>query len=562
MNVFSDELKITSFVVKVVSRCNINCDYCYVYKHVDQSYKKQPVRLSKAHITLFARRLDEYLSHSGVDTMRICLHGGEPLLAGLKYLENFFITLHQNIENIGKVRFAIQTNAVLLTREFLDLFRKYQVGISLSLDGPRSANDKHRLDHQGNSTYDKVTQAIHLLKTDYPELFLGMISVIDPTNDPKEIIDYFAAIDPPSYDLLFPDANHFVHPPLRVDHPEIYEEWIRQALRHWYTNHPRLSLRMFRNVCDAIYGQPTESEFFGNGNISYLILESDGSYHYSDLLKAAYEGASNTGLHVESAAISDVLKAQSIQGFQAQLLTENKCESCFKCPELNICGSGQIAHRFGPKGFKHPTTYCRETLAMITEARHLIFKARAAQMLVQPDLFRDAMMDTLFSEQSLYLTGAIMRKEVSLVSGLDAAPVMQLLQETFGNFIQECGLILSHHQHVLQDNNLFNSAEIILDGFLKRKFQLVNTAYPLAATGSELESVYRLAYRYRFWQSVIDRTPDAYQKACETKELLVAAACSLNVSLLSDMGRAFFNTLLNEFLQDCIEYQGNSYVAC
>lgn len=539
MSEFSEKIKITSFVVKVVSRCNINCDYCYVYKHVDQSYKKQPLKLSKAHITLFARRIDEYLSQSGVDTMRICLHGGEPLLAGLKYLENFFITLHQNIRNIDKVRFAIQTNAVLLNREFLDLFRKYRVDISLSLDGPRTANDKHRLDHNGHSTYEKVSQAIHLLQTEYPELFLGIISVIDPTNDPKEIIDYFASINPPSYDLLFPDANHFVQPPGRQVQPGIYEEWIKQAVSHWYTKHPKLSLRMFRNICDAICGLPTESEFFGNGNIGYLILESDGSYHYSDLLKATYEGASHTGLHVESASIEDVLSASCIQGYQSQLLTENKCESCFKCPELKICGSGQIAHRYGPKGFKHPTTYCGEMLTMIRQARHLIYKEKAAQIVANPVPLRKAMMELLFSDQAIYLFSALMDEEVILPGGSHVPAELQRLERTIGNCSRE----------FVNLGTVQPAAELLLDVIIKRRFEIIDKAFPLAANSLELEEVYRLAYRYRFWQSQITHMPNAYEKAYETKQLLLQALASLDADRLSDMGHAFYKALHDEFLQ-------------
>lgn len=557
----SNEVKITSFVVKVVSRCNINCDYCYVYKHVDQSYKKQPLRLNKAHITLFARRIDEYISQSGIEIMRICLHGGEPLLAGLNYLENFFITLHQNIQNINKVRFAIQTNGVLITKEILDLFRKYNVGVSLSLDGPRSANDKHRLDHKGLSTYEKVFNAIQMLKTEYSDLFLGIISVIDPTNDPREIIDFFAAIDPPSYDLLFPDANHFVHPPLRLEQPKIYEDWIRQTLHYWYRNQPELRLRMFRNVVGAVVGYPTESEFFGNGDVGYLILETDGSYHYSDLLKATYEGASHTGLHVESAGIADVLKAQAIEGFRSNLFIENKCDTCLKCPELNICGSGQIAHRYGPKGFDHPTTYCRETLTMIREARHLVAKDNANHLSTDVHQFCQDIMRTLFSDQALYLIGALTQQEVPADIEWNQEPTtesLNYLQKAFGNFSHEIKL-------VLPSANIENEPEIILEQFIAAKFAIIQKYLPLTSSDTSFEGlklVYSLAYSYRYWQTATDWTEQAYFRASERKETFLKAINSLEFTALSPLGQTFFATLIDEFLPGQIVYKGNCYVYC
>ena len=36
----------TNLVVKVASRCNLNCTYCYVYNMGDNSYKLQPKFMS------------------------------------------------------------------------------------------------------------------------------------------------------------------------------------------------------------------------------------------------------------------------------------------------------------------------------------------------------------------------------------------------------------------------------------------------------------------------------------------------------------------------------------
>ena len=47
----------TSFLVKVASRCNLNCSYCYMYQHADQSWKKKPLTLSAQHQDLLATRL-------------------------------------------------------------------------------------------------------------------------------------------------------------------------------------------------------------------------------------------------------------------------------------------------------------------------------------------------------------------------------------------------------------------------------------------------------------------------------------------------------------------------
>lgn len=34
---------IRSLIVKIAERCNLNCTYCYMYNHADQSYRDKPV---------------------------------------------------------------------------------------------------------------------------------------------------------------------------------------------------------------------------------------------------------------------------------------------------------------------------------------------------------------------------------------------------------------------------------------------------------------------------------------------------------------------------------------
>ena len=397
----SSKIEIDSIVVKIASKCNLNCDYCYMYQHADQSYKKQPRVLSDAHSIDLARQIDYYLTESNLDHMNICLHGGEPLLAGLKRIEKFLSLFKTFFKD--RISFSIQTNGTLLTKAFLDLFRNYAVKVSLSLDGPKQANDKHRLDHKRLSSYEKVEKAIEQLSGEYKDLFSGIISVIDPSNHPEEIIKFFASINPPSYDLLFPDATHYTSPPGRSSNSMLYVNWICRAFTYWYKYHPHLQVRTFMNVCDGVLGKDTETELFGNGSVSYIVVETDGGYHYSDMLKVAYEGASNTGLFVHSNTIMEVVQSPVIQKFESLLTHENKCQTCLNCSEYKICGSGQIVHRYGPKGFHQPTVYCDEMFSMIRTARHLIFEARAKEFCAYPHLYAAEIAEAFLNDQSIYL---------------------------------------------------------------------------------------------------------------------------------------------------------------
>jgi uncharacterized protein len=73
---------ISGFVIKVASRCNLNCSYCYEYNMGDSSWKKMPKYMEEE---LFSKTLHRIKSHCDAhqfDNISISLHGGEPLLIG------------------------------------------------------------------------------------------------------------------------------------------------------------------------------------------------------------------------------------------------------------------------------------------------------------------------------------------------------------------------------------------------------------------------------------------------------------------------------------------------
>src|SRR5437868_3375634 len=77
------------FICKVASRCNIDCDYCYVYHHVDQSWRHQPQRMALQTATQLGLRIGEHARRHGLPSVEVVMHGGEPLLAGTEYLDRW-----------------------------------------------------------------------------------------------------------------------------------------------------------------------------------------------------------------------------------------------------------------------------------------------------------------------------------------------------------------------------------------------------------------------------------------------------------------------------------------
>lgn len=368
MTALVGEVKLTSFLVKVASRCNLDCDYCYVYHHADQSWRSMPRFLSSEDREAFAAKLSSYVAQVGLRHCVVVFHGGEPLLMGSDTLAEFAGQLRQAVGTDVQLDISMQTNGLLVTREVIDRLASADIGISLSLDGPQEANDLHRTSRRGRSSFAQTFRALELLK-DSPEVFAGVIAVIDPRTEPRRLLQFFSEQAVPRLDFLLPDAHHLRPPPGRQDQPDVYERWLIEAFDLWFDEYPSLQVRTFEALLDAVVGMPSQTDAFGFGDVSLITVETDGTYHDLDVLKVVSHGASRLSGSVRDTPIADVAKSPNLAAHRALLRKDGLCATCQDCDVVDVCGGGSVPHRYGLNGFRNPTIYCREMRALIRHVR-------------------------------------------------------------------------------------------------------------------------------------------------------------------------------------------------
>jgi uncharacterized protein len=359
---------ITSFLVKVASRCNLNCDYCYVFNHADQSWKSMPPLMSEADRKNIAERIGSYTKIHKIPHCLVAFHGGEPLLMKASKIVETAQWIREAVSEDTIIDFSLQTNGVLLTDDILKQFSEANIGVSLSLDGPKMATDLHRVTHKGKSSYEGVMSGYQKL-TNYPNIFMGVISVIDPRVKPRELLSFFNDLNPPKVDFLLPDANYIAPPFLRDTDPDIYLNWILEAFDLWLDEFPNLKIRLFDTLLQTVIGSQSGTDFFGFGNVTMLTIETDGTFHDLDVLKITTEGYSSLGLNIRDHTIDEAANSPNIQRHNQLLSLEGVSAKCKACPVVQICGGGSVPHRYNKNGFDNPTVYCREMLGLITHAQ-------------------------------------------------------------------------------------------------------------------------------------------------------------------------------------------------
>lgn len=205
---------IQQLVLKIHSRCDLACDHCYVYEAADQTWRSRPTVISEETLDQVSRRLTEYVLARNLESITVILHGGEPLLVGPVRLRRICAELTRALTPVTTLDLRIHTNGVRLNRDHLRVFDEFRVKVGISLDGDRVANDRHRLDRRGRSSYDRVLKAVELLRLpEHRHLYQGLLCTVDVANDPVAVHDALTSLDPPRIDYLLPHSTWDSPPP-------------------------------------------------------------------------------------------------------------------------------------------------------------------------------------------------------------------------------------------------------------------------------------------------------------------------------------------------------------
>lgn len=361
-------LPFREFIVKIHSRCDLSCDYCYMYEMADQSWRSKPRAMPPQVVDLTARRIAEHARGHRLDRLRLILHGGEPLLAGPELIERLVTTTRALAGPAVTVDASVQTNGVGLSCSYLELFDKLNVGVGVSVDGDAVAHDRHRRFASGRGSYAAVSAALRRLR-DFPHLFSGLLATIDLRNDPVATYEALADFDPPRIDFLLPHGTWASPPPGRVPDPAEtpYADWLIAAFDQWYPK-PRTGVRLFEEIMQLLLGGTARSEAVGLGPAQMVVIETDGAIEQTDNLKIAFEGAPATGLHLESSSLEDALLRPQIAA--RQIGVRGLAAKCRACPVHRVCGGGMYAHRYAEgTGFANPSVYCPDLMALIGHIR-------------------------------------------------------------------------------------------------------------------------------------------------------------------------------------------------
>jgi uncharacterized protein len=372
-------IEIDTVLVKVASRCNINCTYCYVYNMGDSGWAEMPNHISDETTQCVARALAE-LTRIQTRPFAVVLHGGEPLLLGPRKLDRVLSGLRNAAPS--ECSFGLQTNAILISEDILDVCSRNRTTVSVSIDGPRHVHDRARVGHDNRGTYDKVLAGIETLRRhpDSPFLFSGLLAVVDPTSDPGEVYDFFKTLDPPGVDFLYQDGNHMRLPEGKESFRSTeYGRWLARLIDIYLFDQNPLPIRIVDDLIRLILGGKGTKDGAGLTNFGILVIDTDGSVTKNDTLKSSFNGADrfDQKWSVHSHSLSEILNSDEFA--ESHALQRPSAKVCLSCPELRVCGGGMTLHRWrDTNAYDNPSIFCTDQLLVIEHLRNQVAAIQTA----------------------------------------------------------------------------------------------------------------------------------------------------------------------------------------
>ena len=333
--------------------CNMRCAYCFARTHTHVPQKIPNINFSKIEEQL--RKLIG--NNKGRD---VCLHGGEPLALPKYLLEAFFKMLYE-----VNGRSAIQTNLYNLDDDHIRMFKRYNVSIGASIDGPPELNILRGFPEEPEKQKVYLKRVYENLdKLVSEKISVSIISVLHKVNaGTKEARErmkkwFLELADKgircgrtnPLFDPF--ESAHVVK--WRLTPEELAEAWV--DFFRFFRDYPDLHWSPYRDVIDVLLGQSVSVCVFGKCDIfaskAAIAIYPDGSLGVCD----RYYG------------IGIIRRQDPPLNVRYEILPKTECRGC---KYWKVCRGGcPLEAPFGE--WRRKTYFCKAYYALFEEAERYL----------------------------------------------------------------------------------------------------------------------------------------------------------------------------------------------
>ena len=321
------------------SSCNLRCRYCFYYDVADNREVKNYGIMNDDTLENMVKKVFDDVEYSA----NFAFQGGEPTMAGIEFFEKF----HKLVEKYNTkkiiVNFSLQTNGTLLNKKWLELFKKHNYLIGLSLDGNKEMHDTFRIDAKGEGTFSRVLKAAKMMRK--AEVEFNILCVVNKliAQNGKLVYNFFRNNGFRYYQFIpCLDSLSCSEEKDYTLTAEDYGKFLDETFNLWYEDimsDKRISVRHFDNYTKIILGEEPEAcDMVGHCNMN-AVLESDGSMYPCDFYVLDEFKVGN----INESTFEELFKSEAEMRFlRTSLVVDEKCKVC---RYFKICRGGCRRHK-------------------------------------------------------------------------------------------------------------------------------------------------------------------------------------------------------------------------
>lgn len=335
--------------------CNLNCTYCFYLKKSELFSETPRHRMSNE----IQEELIRQVMQQGGQSVSFAWQGGEPTLMGIEFFERA-INLEKKYGKGQTVGNGLQTNGILLDKEWARFLRKYDWLVGLSLDGPSHIHNRYRIDQGGRGTHSRVEDNARML-LDNDVAVNALCCLTDySVQFPDELYEYYKNLGL-TWMQFIPVVETDPEDPSRAAPysvtAEAYGHFLKRIFDLWMADfkngEPTTSVRHFESVFHAYVGMPVPECTMMKECGPYVVVEHNGNVYSCDFFVEPKWKLGNVMTNRLSAMLNS--KQQHTFGaFKAVLPGE-----CRKCPWLTKCYGGCTKDRIKDPQDNRKPRFCQ-----------------------------------------------------------------------------------------------------------------------------------------------------------------------------------------------------------
>lgn len=323
-----------SYLIKPASAsCNLRCPYCF---YIDVSENREIPNFGKMNSETVENLIDgafEAVKDNGL--VHFAFQGGEPTLVGIQYFKDFIESVQKHQENTNVIAsYSIQTNGTTLNKAWVQLFKKHNFLVGVSIDGFQENTNKYRIDIRKIGQFHNIMKGIELLRS--YDIEFNILSVLTKSlaKEPLKLYEFYKENDF-KYVQIIPclpnlnsddnvdalDARSFA-----AFYKVFYDRWLED-----YKIGEHISVGLFDNLIPMYLGiRPAMCGMLGQC-ANQLVVEGDGSVYPCDFYVLDEYLVGN----VNDDSVYTLMTNSVVKKFLSE--GNRPSPSCATCPFVTMC---------------------------------------------------------------------------------------------------------------------------------------------------------------------------------------------------------------------------------